>query len=199
MRRWIVLSLIVLLLAGAAYAASPMLAAWDIHAAVRAGDRETLERRVDWPAVRQSLKRSAAESRQVLAELSEVSGEGGPGLWQRMKAAALPRLVDPLIDRYVTAEGAPRLYRWRQTWRQRVRPALGLDEPASALAGSWLEGTRLDKVWTVWRRVEHVRFEGPTRISIELRDRAVESRRWRAALSLEDWSWRLKSLEVVRV
>lgn len=199
MRRAIVLLLLVATLAVGVYAVSPLLAAWDLYSAVQSGDRATLERRVDWPSVRRALKQSTTESQQVIVEIAEASGEGGPGLWQRIKSAAVPRLADPFIDRYVTPDGAPRLWRWRQTWRQRVRPALGLDDPVSALAGTWLAGTAVDKAWTVWRRVEHARFDSPTRLSLEIRDRVVETRRWRAALALDNWTWRLTAIEVVRV
>lgn len=199
MRRLIVVLLLAALAGLATYAVSPLLAAWEIHAAARTGDRDVLERRVDWPAVRASLKRSAAQSAQVLVEIADVSGEGGSTLWQRIKAAATPLVAEPLIDRYVTAEGTPRLFQWRRTWQQRVRPRLGLEEPVSALDGTWLAGTRIDKVWTVWRRVEHVRLAGLGRVSIEIRDRVVERRRWRAELLLDDWTWRLVGLEVVQL
>ena len=199
MRRSTIVLLLIAVLAGCLYSVSPFLAAWDIHAAVQAGDRAMLERRVDWPSVREALKRSAAESRQVLVEIAETSGEGNSGLWQRLKNAATGRVVDPLIDRYATSENAPRVYRWQQTWRDKVRPRLGLEEPPTALHGTWLAGTAADKAWTVWRRVEHVRFDSPTRLSLEVRDRRDERRRWRAALTLVDWTWRLTSLEVVRI
>ena len=190
---------LVAVLACLGYLLSPFLAAGQIHNAVRTGDIATLEYRVDWPSVRASLKRSSGEARRVLEEISEVTGVEQPGLWQRLTSRIVPFLADPLIDRYVTADGAPRLHAWRETWKQKVRPTLGLSEPETALAGTWLAGTTLDRLWTVWRRVDSVAFESPRRIRIVVRDRFVETRRWRAVMTLDGFTWKLTDLDVLRV
>lgn len=204
MRRIFVLVVIGVVLGCAVYGASPLYAAWQIHRAVRAADTPTLERRVDWASVRQSLKRSSTEASRVLEEISQAGGSepaatAQPTLRQRITKAVVPWVADPLIDRLVTAEGVPRLYAWRETWKQRVRPRIGLSEPQTALAGTWLSDTAADRMWTVWRRVEKVSFQSPTRLLVEVRDRLVERRRWRAVLVLDGTTWKLVALEVVRV
>jgi hypothetical protein len=200
MRHGRILSVLVALAIGAAgaLAASPLLAISDIQRAVQKGDTATLERRVDWASVRESLKRSAG-TRQVFADWSEAAGVEKPGVWQRVRNAAAPWIADPLIERYVTAEGAPRLWAWRQTWKEKVRPKLGLAEPPSALQGTWLADTVVDRAWTVWKRVEQASIDGPTRLRVEVRDRLVENRRWRVALELRSLTWVLTEVEAVRV
>lgn len=181
------------------YAAMPFVAAWQIREAVRTGDKATLARKVDWPSVRQSLKSSIGETRQELGELADTAGQPPPGLWQRLKVAALPYLTDPLIDRYVSAEGAPRLYEWRQTWRNRVRPALGRSDPATLFAGTWIGGTAIDRGLSLARRVDRARFVSACRVEIELADRTVESRRWFAALERKGLEWQLTEMKVMAV
>lgn len=200
MRRVVGAAVLVAVLASLGYLSSPFLAAVQIHGAVRAGDIATLERRVDWPSVRASLKRSSSgETGRVLEEISQVAGAEQPGVWQRLTSRLVPLISDPLIDRYVTAEGAPRLHAWRETWKNRVRPRLGLSEPETALAGTWLAGTALDRLWTLWRRVDSVAFESPRRLRIVVRDRFVESRRWRVVMTLDEWTWKLTEVDVLRV
>ena len=81
MRHGRILSVLVALAIGAAgaLAASPLLAISDIQRAVQKGDTATLERRVDWASVRESLKRSAG-TRQVFADWSEAAGVEKPGV-----------------------------------------------------------------------------------------------------------------------
>lgn len=178
------------------YVASPLLAAWEVRHALRTGDKATLEQRVDWPSVRASLHQSLGETQQVINELTEAAGLPKPSLWRRVVAATVPMLSGTVIDSYVTAEGAPQLYAWRQTWREKVRPAIGLGEPAMALAGTALEGTAVDKVLTLLRRVDRAVFTGPTRIELEIRDRYVETRQYRAVMELQGLTWKLTEVHV---
>ncbi len=188
-----------LLVAGGTYAGSAFLAAWEIREAVRTGNTAALERRVDWDQVRASLKRSTAETRAVITEYAEASAATlpKPGLWQRIKTAAAGLVTDPLIDRYVSAEGAPRLWALRETWRGTVRPIVH-SEPPTVLAGTALAGTSADKVLSLARRVDRVAFTSPFRMELELRDRYVEHRRWRAVLELKGQSWTLTEVHVHR-
>lgn len=188
-----------IVVAAGIYAAMPFVTAWQIREAVRGGDTATLARKVDWPSVRNSLKSSIGETRQALGELVDMAGQPRPGLWQRLKVAALPYLTDPLIDRYVSAEGAPRLYEWRQTWRARVRPTLGRDEPPTLLANTWIGGTALDRGLSLARRVDRAHFVSPNRLEIELADRNVETRRWFAAVERRGFDWQLTEMKVVAV
>jgi len=188
--------LLVLIVAGA-YSATPFLAMWQIREALRAGDITTLERRVDWVSVRRSLKQSNGEVRAALAEYSQASGLPKPGIWSRIKSAAAPFFADPLIDRYVTAEGAPQIYGWRQTWRQKVRPAVGFSEPPTVLAATPLAGTGVDRAVSVARRVTRAAFVSPTRVEVEVRDRYKADRRWLAVLELNGWSWQLTEVHIL--
>ena len=199
MRRLIAIVFILILGAGT-YAGSAFVAAWDIREAVVSGNTSVLERRVDWVSVRSSLKQTATETRQLMTEMSSTAGvtPARPGLWQRIKTAAAPFLADPLIDRYVTADGAPQIWAWRQAWRQRVRPAVGLREPSTPLAATWLAGTKLDHGLAIARRIDRAAFTSPARMELEIRDRYTPGRRWRAALELRNWNWVLSEVHLLR-
>ena len=199
MRRLIALVVVILLGAGT-YAGSALVTAWQIRDAIRTGDTRVLEARVDWASVRTTLKQTAVETRQIMSEMSESAGvaRARPGLWQRIKTAVAPVFADPLIDRYVTAEGAPQIWKWRQTWRQRIRPSIGLSEPSTPLARTWLAGSALDQGLTVLRNVERAAFSSPMRMEFDIRDRYVEARLWRAVLEMRAWSWTLTEVHLMR-
>lgn len=181
------------------YLGSPLLAAWEVRQAIRSADKATLERRVDWTSVRATLNRSLGPAQEVIAEISEAAGAPKPGLWSRIVKATVPMLSGTAIDYYVTPEGVPQLYAWRETWRQKVRPTLGLAEPRMALAGTPLENTSLDKVLSLLKRVDRAAFTGPTRLELEVRDRYVEHRRYRAVMALKGMTWMLTEVEVLSV
>ena len=184
------------------YMAAPLITAWQIREAVRTADTARLRDKVDWVSVRQSLKSSLGESRRALDELADIAGQPKASLWQRMKAAALPYLADPVIERYVTAEGAPKLYKWRQALRQRALQQAAAAPPAGsqpADAGSWLGSTALDRPLALVRRIERWAFVSPMRLEIELADRHVAGRRWFAALEMRNLAWQLTEMKVMTV
>ena len=186
----------VLLVGAVIYVAAPLLAAWEVRQALQTGDKATLEQRVDWPSVRASLRLSFGETQQVINELTEAAGVPKPSLWQRVVAATMPMLSGTVIDNYVTPESAPQLYAWRETWREKVRPTIGLGPPPMVLAGTAFQGTAVDKILTLLRRVDRAAFTGPTRIELEVRDRYVETRQYRAVMELQGLTWKLTEVYV---
>ena len=183
------------------FIASPFITVWELRHALKTGDVALLERRVDWPAVRSTLRQSSDEAQKMITELADAGGAPKPGFWQRVAAATLPLLAGTVIDRYVTPEGAPQLYSWHQIWREKVRPTiaptLGLAEPRMALAGTWAEGTGLDKALTVMRRLDRAAFTSPVRVEIEMRSRYTPERSYRAVLQLRSFEWKLTELYVL--
>ncbi len=200
MRRLIVIALLAMLSCGGFYAGSAFVVAWDIREALRTADTGVLQRRVDWASVRQSLKATATETRQLMLEMSATAGvvQARPGLWQRIKSAAAPLFADPLIDRYVTAEGAPQIWSWRQTWRKSIRPNIGLSEPKTPLAATWLSGTSLDHGLAIAGRIDRAAFSSPSRMEFEVRDKYVAGRRWRATFEFRNWNWVLSEVHLLR-
>ena len=88
--RWLVLIGVFLLLV---YGASPSLSFWRFTAALRSGDSVALSSRIDFPAIRASLKK------QLVARFAQ--GTATHKWWNNLG----PTLIDTIIDAYVTPEG----------------------------------------------------------------------------------------------
>jgi DUF2939 family protein len=88
--RWAALVCVILLLV---YGASPYFSFWRFASAVRAGDNAAIRSRVDFPAVRASLKK------QLVARFARATS--GHNRWINIG----PTLIDVMVDAYVTPEG----------------------------------------------------------------------------------------------
>jgi hypothetical protein len=178
----------------AAYAAWPIHAAVQIREAMIAGDTATLTRRIEWEAVRTSLK--ASLSPEAVARLEADPNAPQPTLWQRVKATVAPRMAGTVVDRYVTPENLPVLMGYRQIWRGTVRPALGYQEPPTVLAGTLLEGSPIDRFASFWKRLRRGVIYSPGRIEVEVEDKYVPGRSYVGTLELRGFEWKLTGLSI---
>jgi hypothetical protein len=193
MQRIIKLLLITLGVA-VAYAAWPVYSALVIREAILTGDAHTLAERVEWEPLRASLKSSL--SPETLARLEADSDAPKPTLWQRVKALVAPKVAETVIDRYVTPESLPILLGYQRKYREHIRPALGLKEPPTVLAGTWLAGGRIDRFASFWARVKGAVFHSPTRFVLDVQDKFHPERHYVGTLELRDWTWKLTGLDV---
>lgn len=92
--RWLVILCLVLLLV---YGASPYFSFWRFTNAVRSRDAAAITERVDFPAVRASLKR------QLVARFAKQTSSHKR--WSNLG----PTLIDAIIDAYVTPQGIAEL------------------------------------------------------------------------------------------
>ena len=88
--RWLVIICVVVLLV---YGASPYFSFWRFTAAVQSRDAAAISARVDFPAVRASLKK------QLVARFA--TKKSSHKRWSNLG----PTLIDAIIDAYVTPEG----------------------------------------------------------------------------------------------
>jgi DUF2939 family protein len=88
--RWLVLICIVPLLV---YGGSPYYSLWRFTAALRSGDSAALSSRIDFPAIRASLKK------QLVARFAQRTTT------QKWWGNLGPTLIDAIVDAYVTPEG----------------------------------------------------------------------------------------------
>jgi hypothetical protein len=88
--RWLLLLCTVLLLI---YAVSPYFSFWRFTVAIRSRDAAAISSRVDFPAVRASLKK------QLVARFAE--GKSTYKHWRNLG----PTLIDAMVDAYVTPDG----------------------------------------------------------------------------------------------
>jgi hypothetical protein len=177
-----------------AYAAWPLHAAFQVRQALLDGDAKTLEHRIDWEGVRASLKRSLAP--ETLAALEADPQAPPPSLWQRTKAVLTPSVSARAVDRFVTPEYLPVLLGFRRFWGGTVKPALGREEPPTALAGTLFAGSWFDKAATSWRRLKRAVFHSPLHLEVEIEDKYRPGRTYTGLLELQGWHWKLTSLTV---
>lgn len=88
--RWVALTFVVLLLV---YGVSPYFSFWRFSVAVRSGDTAAINSRVDFPAVRASLKK------QLVARFAHANTSHKR--WFNIG----PTLIDALVDAYATPDG----------------------------------------------------------------------------------------------
>lgn len=98
--------LLVLVLGGGFYLASPIWALDGLRSAIEAGDAVELEDRVDFPAVRESLK--AEINAQVIAGLASEVSENAFGV---LAMGIASKMLDVFVEAAVTPAGLARMAR----------------------------------------------------------------------------------------
>lgn len=104
MKKLIFFLTVTLLLALAFFVAWPSWAAYETYNAILAKDAPALERRIDFPSVRTSLRAPIAD-RIAQLYVPTQSGPSSPVLAERLKREAVERLVGRALEDLVTADG----------------------------------------------------------------------------------------------
>jgi|GEM_PF-1460863 len=207
MRKALVAALLVIL-TGLSYMAWPMISAWQLKRAIMAGDLKAIEQKVDWPALRASLKASLVETAgaKPWQAAQPASGGGGtrngghragPSFWQRLKSSFVPGMIETSLNQMMTPAGLARAYATRENYRRKWRPAVGFAKPARALDGTWLEGTRLAKFIDTFDPIARIVFTSFTRLEIEVIDRYQPDRHFITVMQLENFHWKLAGLRLL--
>jgi hypothetical protein len=188
----------ILLLLAASYFLSPLWVAMDLRRAALTGDTATLEARVDWPAVRQSLKESLVAIDHAKAAENAGRGLPRPSLWQRIKAAASPtRYADQIIDRYVSADGVVRAVAARSQLKALLGPRGGETAAADDFATPDLAQPFVDRAQRFWSRLKRVAITSAISIEIEIADRRVPARSYLGTVAFTDMRWRVVDVRVL--
>ena len=120
-----------------AYAASPLLAARSLVQAARTGDEKALERQVDFPAFRASLKDELSE--RMVAEMREDSRLGDSGL-SGLGMLLAPALVGGAVDAFVTPQAISAMVQEGQAPKPdlaKVEPDVGPKSESKKVRQSW--------------------------------------------------------------
>ena len=130
---------------------------------------------------------SIAEHAELNPIATTVGSQIRPTLWQRIKSLFGNNMLDRFIAKYVTPEGLPKLYRYRQSI-QSHRSKLGMSPP---------DPTWIGRVLRFLRRVKRAEFLDLTRIEIEMQDRFKAERHYLSTFDLVGLEWKLTSLRVI--
>ena len=177
-----------------AYGAWPFVTALQIRDAMIRGDSITLNRKIEWESLRSSIKSSITPD--VAARLAADPDAPPPSLWQRVKVAVGASVTNTVVDRYVTAERLPVLLGYRRMWRGTVQPAIGVEEPRTALADTMFDGTAIDRFVSFWKRLRSAIFHSPTYLEIEIQDKYTPGKSYRSTFELIGWEWKLTRLAI---
>jgi len=102
MKKWVIAAVAAALaLAGTWYWASPALAMNNLRNALVKGDRSELAERIDFPAIRESLK--SQMSAMMVAEMAKKKDEGNA--FAALGGMLATAMVGPMIDGIVTPDG----------------------------------------------------------------------------------------------
>jgi hypothetical protein len=176
-------------LVGVAYIASPFVAAWNLREAVKAGNVEAVQGRVQWDTVRASLKTSLAKHPELFAEATTAGENVKPTIWQRIKSTFGVTMIDRFIESYVTPEGLPQLFKYRQAWRENI----------SGDAALLAEMPRLERMKQFYDRIKRAEFQSLSKVEIEMQDRKKPERRYVSTMELIGFDWKLTALRVITV
>jgi hypothetical protein len=149
------------------YIASPLLAAHSLDSAVRSGDTQTIDRMIDWPTLRGSIRRTIAQNAQLLPLAQQAARRASASLWQRIRSALGHSMLDRFIERYINPNGLPELYRAKNKWHTRAKSKFPPMTKAGIIPAS-LQST--------WLRVKRAEFTNPFRFILEIEDRHKASR-----------------------
>jgi hypothetical protein len=145
------------------YIATPYLAMQRLYDGVMRMDADVIERHVEFPALRESLKEQANA---YLATRLPKAQNGRPSLFGAAGLVMLPKVVEALVDAYVTPTGM------RQVLQDAVVKVDGKEAAEK-------EPRRLRR-----EDIQYAFFENPDTFRIEAKNMVF-------ILRLKDWKWKL--------
>jgi hypothetical protein len=212
------LSALLMLIAGLFYLAWPALSAYQLKTALESGDVAGVERGIDFPAVRQSLRPAVTERlRQNLKDAAK-GAPGGDLLIEKMSAETLPKLVEASLDTLLTPQAVIRLHAEGKSLKDFiatmksekpgladqvggfVRDLLGKPSPTPAPAPDAAAMPAAAPIVPESKRlgfgnIKSVAFEGPFAVSVGLaRDPAASGPDLTATMSFTGTGWRVTGL-----
>lgn len=182
-------SLLTLMAVPAAYVAVPFWTAWSIREAVKSGDSAYLARKIDFASVRETLGPSLVQYSFDMPNPEAAEPAPKPGLWKRVKAYWGGAAVNRMVDKYITAEGLPKLFQWRQSYR----------EVAGTGVANAQKPPLFERMKAFWSRLVRAEFKSPTEFEIEMRDQYDASRHHIGVLQLRGLDWQLVAARIRQV
>ena len=208
-RGLVVLSLIVLALLGF-YVAWPAWSARQIALAIDAADAATLERNIDFPRVRESVRPvAAAQVARSMERLQRDSGPLGAAIAGTLNKSLGGQLADAAVNAILTPTNVIRMVREGTDLRRAIDNAAGRDirrtagrnagaaEPATEppKSGETKPGETKPRGKLGLANIKSYRITGPLRLSVAVaRDAAATEPDMTAELEFSGFDWKVVGL-----
>ena len=166
------------------YVATPFMTAWTIREAIKAGDSEYLEEKIEWTSVRATLKESLGKfAFSASGEMREETAS--PIVWQRIKTYVGQGALDKFVETTVTPTGMSGLLGIRKAYQTKIA-----GEDPAARPPVWV---RMRKVWS---RVTRAEFKTMDRFEMDMIDKAAPERTIACVLERRGLWWKMTELRV---
>ena len=166
------------------YVATPFMTAWTIREAIKAGDSEYLEEKIEWTSVRATLKESLGKfAFSASGEMREETAS--PTVWQRIKTYVGQGALDKFVETTVTPTGMSGLLGIRKAYQTKIA-----GEDPAARPPVWV---RMRKVWS---RVTRAEFKTMDRFEMDMIDKAAPERTIACVLERRGLWWKMTELRV---
>jgi len=154
------------------YLVSPYFSLWRLRAALDSGDRDSLESRIDFPSVRESLKdQLRIHMAKSMAEDKDLKDNPFGGL----AAAFAPMMVNYVVDNFVTPSG--------------ISALIGDSKSALAKDPDSTSPPPTQKKSIDWSKMHYAFFTSPTQFMVDIDGTKLRFR-------FTGFGWQLKKLEV---
>jgi hypothetical protein len=176
------------------YVAWPAWSSYRIYDALEKSDITTLERKIDFPSVRESLKPAirAEVDKRLDRTPGDVAGHLRDG---RLGLQVGPKLVETVLNKIVTAQSIASLYEWRGDISQVVKDVREIREIGTPTGGAGSAGMSAKPSALGLSNIKRFAFTSPTSFEIGIaKDASGPSPDLTAQVGFRDMDWKLTGL-----
>ena len=176
------------------YIAWPAWSGYRIYNALEKNDIATLERKIDFPSVRESLKPAIRidVDRRLDRTPAEVAGQQRD---RRLRQQIGPRLVEAALNKIVTAQGIASLYTWRGDISRILKDVKEIREIETPAGGANIAGTSAKPSALGLSNIKRFAFTSPTSFEIGIaKDASGSGPDLTAQVGFRDMDWKLIGL-----
>ena len=175
------------------YVGWPAWSSYRIYDALEKNDATTLERKIDFPSVRDSLK--PAIRAQVDKTLDRTMGDAAGQLRDgRLRQQIGPQLMETVLNKIVTPQSIASLYAWRGDISQVLKDVKEIREIGTATDGAGIAGTAKPSALRL-SNIKRFAFTSPTSFEIGIaKDASGSEPDLTVQMGFRDMDWKLTGL-----
>jgi len=175
------------------YVGWPAWSSYRIYEALEKNDATTLERKIDFPSVRDSLK--PAIKAQVDKMLDRTMGDAAGQLRDgRLRQQIGPQLMESVLNKIVTPQSIASLYAWRGDVSQVIKDVKEIREIGTATDGADIPGSAKPSALRL-SNIKRFAFTSPTSFEIGIaKDASGSEPDLTVQMGFRDLDWKLTGL-----